>query len=430
MTSAQTEEETGQIQVKLLASDQAWAVPSTTFSVPLKLDSGGLEQLLKRLLLENDVCDEAELRDKSFEFVTLGDFLRSSLAEFIQTHDDVTTESVLEIQYLERHPPPSPEQDVNHDDWVSGVSARGDYVLTSCYDNTVSIFSQGQKLLTIPAHSGPARDVTWIDLDERVGTFVSSSHDQTLMLYQWNVATNAVDAMNVCKGHERSVDCLAVDMNRSFIASGSFDTNLKVWSAKIQGNDNHTDDQSHESESKKAKSSGKALTRTPLVTLAGHKEGVSGVAWTEDNDIITSSWDHTIKIWDFEMKGMKSELVGNKSFFGLSYSPLNRTLITCSADRAIRLYDPRAKEGVLVKSQFTSHDGWVTCVDWCQDREDLFISGGHDMVIKMWDRRSCVTPLYDLKGHEDRILCCDWSERKTVVSGGTDNSMKVYKSNV
>ena len=37
-----------------------------------------------------------------------------------------------------------------------------------------------EKLLTIPGHSGPARDVVWITMDEedKVATFASCSHDQ------------------------------------------------------------------------------------------------------------------------------------------------------------------------------------------------------------------------------------------------------------
>ena len=37
-----------------------------------------------------------------------------------------------------------------------------------------------EKLLTIPGHSGPARDVVWISMDEeaKVATFASCSHDQ------------------------------------------------------------------------------------------------------------------------------------------------------------------------------------------------------------------------------------------------------------
>jgi len=31
------------------------------------------------------------------------------------------------------------------------------------------------------------------------------------------------------------------------------------------------------------------------MTLPGHKEAISGVIWTENNEVISSSWDHTIK---------------------------------------------------------------------------------------------------------------------------------------
>ena len=40
--------------------------------------------------------------------------------------------------------------------------------------------SGAEKLLTIPGHSAPARDVAWIALDDeaRAATFASCSHDQ------------------------------------------------------------------------------------------------------------------------------------------------------------------------------------------------------------------------------------------------------------
>ena len=62
-------------------------------------------------------------------------------------------------------------------------------------------------------------------------------------------------------------------------------------------------------------------------------------------------------------------------------------------------------------------------------REEVFVSGGHDDLVKMWDWRSCRTPLYDLKGHEDKVMCVDWGERGVVASGGADNDMKLFKSN-
>ena len=73
----------------------------------------------------------------------------------------------------------------------------GNYVISACYDNTISIWEleSGTKKLTIPGHCGPARAVTWIDLIDSsanissstsmVGTFASTSHDQTVMLYRY-----------------------------------------------------------------------------------------------------------------------------------------------------------------------------------------------------------------------------------------------------
>lgn len=76
--------------------------------------------------------------------------------------------------------------------------------------------------------------------------------------------------------------------------------------------------------------------------MKGHKEAISGVVWSDTAEIITSSWDHTLKIWDSELGGMKNEIPGNKSFFDLDYSRLSHAIVTGSADRHIRLYDPRS----------------------------------------------------------------------------------------
>lgn len=37
-------------------------------------------------------------------------------------------------------------------------------------------------------------------------------------------------------------------------------------------------------------------------------------------------------------------------------------------------------------------------------------------------------PLYDLIGHGDKVLDIDWSNPKYIVSGGADNTVRVYKS--
>ena len=47
------------------------------------------------------------------------------------------------------------------------------------------------------------------------------------------------------------------------------------------------------------------------ISISGHKEGIAGVTWMESaTEVITCSWDHTIRIWDAEMATLKTELVG------------------------------------------------------------------------------------------------------------------------
>ena len=125
------------------------------------------------------------------------------------------------------------------------------------------------------------------------------------------------------------------------MASGSFDNTVKVsssscfpfpaptfipqvWSSRMVEEE---DQPEGGSDAKRSKSgSQKAVTRTPVSTLGGHKEAVAGVAWLGDEgELASCSWDHTIKVWDTEMGGLKTELVGNKAFFSISYSQTHRS---------------------------------------------------------------------------------------------------------
>ena len=52
------------------------------------------------------------------------------------------------------------------------------------------------------------------------------------MLHKWNRKTNQVETLNACKGHKRSVDCIAVDATKSLIASGSYDAQVDTVDLK------------------------------------------------------------------------------------------------------------------------------------------------------------------------------------------------------
>lgn len=90
----------------------------------------------------------------------------------------------------------------------------------------------GDKKLTIPGHIGPVKAVCWLKRGELIfcisirllkitinvylfieaqSSFVSASHDQSAMIWEWDSVANSVQCVCVCKEHERSVEC--VDVN-------------------------------------------------------------------------------------------------------------------------------------------------------------------------------------------------------------------------
>lgn len=417
MTTA-TDSSEAQLQIRFITKQEQYAVADVPFSVPANIECPALDTLVNELIKENR---SDEWKHVEFDFLVCGEFLRVPLLEHLQERS-VSTEVTVDVEYVERHPSPEPQDCLMHDDWVSAVHATDKWILTGCYDNTINIWTvKGKHKLAIQDHTALVKSVAWIHIDETSGSFVSASHDQTAMLWHWDVQSNKAECRQVCRGHERGVDCVAVSPNGDTLATGSWDTMLKLWSASME------DTSEGEPISKRMRGD-HGKVRTPLHTLKGHKEDISSVVWTANDTVCTASMDHTIKLWDAELCGIRSEIVGNKSFFHADHSPLNKLLITASADRHVRLYDPRSQEGSVVKSTFTSHSKWVQTARWSKTDEHLFISGSHDHQVKLWDTRSPKAPLFDLSGHERQVLCADWSNPKYMISGGADNTVHIFKS--
>lgn len=199
---------------------------------------------------------------------------------------------------------------------------------------------------------------------------------------------------------------------------------LKLWSLSKDGLPE--EDKSN----KKSKSETKTTNKTPLITLSGHAENISACKWMSETRVCTASWDHTIKVWDVHAAQETNTLASqNKIFLAIDYSQLNNLIVAGLNDRHVRLYDPRSNEGSFVKGIFTSHTGWCTSVAWSKKNANLFVSGSYDNVAKLWDVRSPKAPLYDLTGHEDKVLCVDWSIDEFILTGSADNSLKIFRSN-
>lgn len=335
-------------------------MPDVPYSVNANVTSNELNTLLKTLL--EGSLDVISLSSQlEFDFLLLNEYLKGRLSDHLR-EKAISSEDNIVLEYVEKYPPPEPLDSLLHDDWVAAVQMCDKWILSGCYDNTVNIWNtKGEHYLTIPGHTMPVRAVAWISLDENRGKFISCSQDQTAILWDWVIDVNLVECISVYKGHERGIDSVAVSPKKDHFVTGSWDTMLKMWSINLDESE-----QSSQFEKKRSKIENSVvkvsfknykylneneeklinlyqmvLLQTPIMTLQGHRECISAVQWIDFETILTSSWDHTMKIWDLNLEGIKSEISTNKSIFDASYSHLNRLIVTASADKNIRLYDNR-----------------------------------------------------------------------------------------
>ena len=113
-----------QIQVRLKTTNDEFAVPDSTTSVPASVGSDQLNKLVHSLLTN---LDKDSIPD--FDFFIADDLLRTSLEDFVAAREDISSEHVLDILYLEQKASPEPQDSVNHDDWVAGIDVRNGLIL-------------------------------------------------------------------------------------------------------------------------------------------------------------------------------------------------------------------------------------------------------------------------------------------------------------
>ena len=155
----------------------------------------------------------------------------------------------------------------------------------------------------------------------------------------------------------------------------------------------------------------------------GHTSSIHSVTITPDGkNIISGSWDKTIKIWDIKSSECIRTLYGHTgSVNSIVVTPDGKTIISGSNDETIRLWDIKSGECL---NTFEGHTSYICSLTITPNRE-IIISGSSDLSIKLWDIKSgeCLNTFKDYSCVHSLAITPDG---KTIISGYDCGSIKLW----
>ena len=458
---------------QLTALSPTHRTPPYLQTVPADAARYGLSQIVNHLLSLDQVVP--------FEFLVNDEILCTSLGSHISSRA-ISTEGVLEMEYFPAVLPPTPKDAFVHDDWISCVTVvrsstiskqssppstsrrpdKGWSLASGCYAGLVKFWnSAGEVDRQYVAHDYPIKSCSAVNEMQLITTADDGS------VHVWDVADGSDDGNHAdgtrlvarLSGHRSSVESSCVRPDGERCATSGWDKNVLVWKSGeslISEADNFIVAEPKMKRKKRAKSSEPSLeekvSNAPhiqsLGTLDGHAQAVSGLKWVSQEHLVSSSWDHTVKLWDVEMETALDTFTHNKVIYCLDTpnapnANTNANLIAFGgAEKGLRLWDRRdhQKQGTFTRAlqTFQSHTSWISDVKWHPSSEHTILTASFDGSIKLWDVRSAI-PLWTVDvddeadkggkaGKEDghKLFCCTWVDDKTVAAGGDNRTIAVF----
>jgi WD40 repeat protein len=147
---------------------------------------------------------------------------------------------------------------------------------------------------------------------------------------------------------------------------------------------------------------------------------VMGLAWRPDGqEIATSMGDGAVRLWDASTGKLKTSLRGHTGFVrSIAYNKNGKSLASASKDSTVRIWNLETKTATILRG----HTGIVSSVAW--GANDTLVSGGADGSLRLW--RSGTT-VFSLQAAKDVILNLQFTpDGSSVLALSRDNTLRRF----
>lgn len=410
-----------------------------------------------------------------FEFLVNGQFLRSSIEEFL-TQNGISAETVLNVEYTRALVPPVRVSSFEHDDWVSAVdlltesSPAGAWtnegvqngqgrILSASYDGLLRVWDMSGEVLvtsTPPNNGGritSLKSAKWIS-DKKI---VAAGLDNVVRVYKYDEDSKTITTSLELYNHRWGVENVAVHGPSDRVLSASLDTTISLFSANAKDSPAApstllpTSTVASNKRQKLSKPDRTVPSRGALSTLIGHASSVSSVIFKPDDATVaySASHDHTLKTWDLPTTTCVDTRTTGHSLLSLAALPKLNLLATGTSARHITLVDPRASATRVATMTLRGHGNAVVSLDTDPTNEYGLVSGGHDGTTRIWDVRSVRPvgtqgegqvgePVYSIDregamkmrshGEGTKVFSVRWEKEIGIVSAGEDKRVQINRA--
>jgi WD40 repeat protein len=244
--------------------------------------------------------------------------------------------------------------------------------------------------------------------------------------------------LQTCEDHEGSINCMEVSEDGSVLVTGSDDSYIRLWSTKteliecigvLEGHEDYITSLLIEDNFVLSSSADKTIRKWDmyscecLIVFTGHESTVNKMVCTGDF-LFSVSYDKKARCWDFDTGECVRIFSGHRNnVTSLLFIPADRDEV---GDAMKFIQDHAAKKNMDSKLPPLRNDN-----DFVEEDEiylkDLIITGSLDSTAKAWSIESGET-MQTYKGHTAAVTCLATDPfGKLLFTGSADHSIRSWE---